>query len=170
MRTVERFTRAAVFLARFGTGAAFAVLIGAVLIQVAGRFSGSSPVWTEELTRFALLYMVAFGTGLAFRSGDLVNVDVICESLPHPAPRLLRLLAAVATAALALYLLAHAWRFVAIGRMQTAPALGIRMDGAHFTVFLMLAGLALFAALRVLGMLAGTEDGTRQRDAADEED
>ena len=67
---------------RVGVGLSFVVLLAAVLIQVAGRTLGSSPVWTEELTRFALLYLTAFGVGLSFRSGDLVNVDVVCESLP----------------------------------------------------------------------------------------
>ncbi|WP_187429523.1 hypothetical protein ROLI_041030 [Roseobacter fucihabitans] len=154
-RTIQTIT----FIARLGAGLAFALLLAVVLIQVIGRLTGASPVWTEELTRFALLYMVAFGAGLAFRSGDLVNVDVICEFLPGKLPWLLRLLAGLVTAGLALYLLPHAWRYVAIGKMQTAPALGIRMDFAHFTVFLMIAGLALFGALRIFGMLSGTEDG-----------
>ena len=151
------------FLARLGAGVAFAVLLATVLIQVIGRLGGSSPVWTEELTRFALLYMIAFGAGLAFRSGDLVNVDVICEALPGRLPWLLRLLGAVATAGLAIYLLPHAWRYVAIGKLQTAPALQVRMDYVHFTVFLMLAGLALFGALRVIGMMTGAEDGKPEK-------
>ena len=151
--------RIVVMLARIGTGLAFAVLMAAVLVQVAGRLTGSSPVWTEELTRYALLYMIAFGAGVALRTGDLVNVDVISESLPGRIPWLLRLLAAIASAGLALYLLPHAWKFVSIGKMQTSPALGVRMDFVHFTVWLTLAGLAVFALLRIGGMLTGSEDG-----------
>jgi TRAP-type C4-dicarboxylate transport system permease small subunit len=146
-------------LARWGTGLSFAVLIGAVLLQVAGRLIGTSPVWSEELTRYALLFLVAFGAGLAFRSGDLVNVDVVCENLSGRWPWRLRLFAAFCTGGLALYLLSHAWRYVTIGKMQTSPALGWRMDYVHFSVFLMLALLALFAGLRVVGMLTGVEDG-----------
>lgn len=159
MGNVEKLIHAVIFLARIGTGLAFAVLMGAVLIQVVGRLTGFAPVWTEELTRYALLYMVALGAGLAFRTGDLVNVDVISESLPGQFPRVLRLFAALCTAGLAAFLLPHAWKYVAIGKMQTAPALGIRMDFVHITVWLMLAGLALFGAVRVFGMLFGIEDG-----------
>jgi len=65
---------------RAGVGLAFCVLIGAVLYQVIGRSIGMSSVWTEELTRYALLYVAAFGVGLSLLSGDLVNVDVICGS------------------------------------------------------------------------------------------
>ncbi|MGF1477812.1 MAG: TRAP transporter small permease [Geminicoccaceae bacterium] len=163
MPVAERVIRTVISLARLGAGLAFALLIASVLIQVVGRLSGASPVWTEELTRFALLYMVAFGAGLAFRSGDLVNVDVVCEALPGALPWLLRLLAAVGTAGLALWLLPQAWRYVAIGQMQTAPALGVRMDFVHFSVWLMLAGLALFGTLRIVGMLTDAEDGTPEK-------
>lgn len=159
MHRIEKIIGGLTFLARLGTGLAFAVLIATVLMQVVGRLTGLSLVWTEELTRYALLFCVAFGTGLAFRSGDLVNVDVICESLPGKAPWVLRLVAACATAGLALYLLPHAWRYVTIGKMQMSPALGVRMDFIHFTVWLMLALLALFSVLRIIGMLSGAEDG-----------
>lgn len=156
---MSRFIDLITTLARICVGVSFTVLLLAVLVQVIGRAIGGAPVWTEELTRFALLFTIAFGVGLALRSGDLVNVDVICEKLPGRAPWVLRLVSAGATAALALYLLPHAWRYVSIGRMQTSPALGLRMDVAHLTVFLLLAFLALFAALRVVGMLSGTDDG-----------
>lgn len=159
MTRAGKLIDAIVFVVRLGTGLSFAVLLGAVLLQVVGRLTDSAPVWTEELTRYALLFTVAFGTGLAFRTGDLVNVDVVCEGLPGRLPWLLRLLAAAATATLALYLLPHAWRYVSIGKMQTSPALGVRMDFVHLSVFLMLALLAIFALLRVLGMLSGAEDG-----------
>ena len=163
MRYAETLIRILTVLARLGAGIAFAVLMVAVLVQVVGRFTSSSPVWTEELTRFALLYMIAFGAGLSFRTGDLVNVDVVSEALPGGVPKFLRFFAAAATAGLALVLIMPAWKFVTIGRMQTAPALGIRMDYAHLTMFVLLAGLALFAVLRCIAMLAGAEDGTPQK-------
>ena len=167
MKRADRLVDFIVLLARIGAGVSFAVLIAAVLIQVVGRFVGNSPVWTEELTRYALLFSVAFGAGLSFRTGDLVNVDVVCESLPGRAPWMLRLFAAIVTAGLALYLLPHAWKYVSIGKMQTAPALGIKMHYVHFTVWLMLALLALFACLRVVGMLTGTEDGKPRKPEED---
>lgn len=147
-------------LARIGAGAAFLVMIGAVLLQVSGRSFGSSFVWTEELTRFALLYLVAFGAGLSFRSGDMVNVDVIAEHLPGRGPWLLRLISAVITFGLCAYLLLPAWKYVAIGKMQTSPALELRMTYVHFTIWLLLLLLALTALFRVVGMLTGRDDGT----------
>ncbi len=159
-RFIAPLTRWTVHALRAATGLAFLVLMGAVLIQVFGRtFIGSSPVWTEELARFALLYLAGFGAGLAILSGDLVNVDLIAESLPDPMPFVLRMFAACTTFAFAALLIGPAWRYVSIGFRQTSPALGVRMDYIHFSVMALLLTLALFAALRVLGMILGTTDG-----------
>ena len=88
---MEKFTAVLTVIARAATGVAFMVIIVAVVVQLLGR-SGiiSSVVWTEELTRFALLYLAAFGVGLSYRSGNLVNVDIVCEALPERAAWLLR--------------------------------------------------------------------------------
>ncbi len=163
MKRAEPFIQVVVRIAQVGVALSFTVLIVAVLVQVVGRWSGNSAVWTEELTRFALLYMVAFGAGLALRSGDLVNVDIVCEALPGRLPWFLRLFAGVATTGMAIYLLIHSGKFVAIGKMQTSPALGLRMSWIHFSIWLLLALLALFGTLRIIGMLSGAEDGKPQK-------
>jgi len=147
-------------LARIGIGLAFGLLMLSVVVQLAAR-GGWIPVqiWTEEAARFCLLYIAAFGAGLAFRSGDMVNVDLISESLPGPWPWRLRLLSAAVVAGLCLILLPSAWFYTSIGWRQTSPALGVRMDWIHASVLLALAGLGLFAAIRVVAMLTGAEDG-----------
>ena len=156
MSKIENF---AYTVCRVGVGVSFLVLMLTVLTQVFGRTFGSSPIWTEELTRFAMLYMVAFGAGLSLRSGDLVNVDVVCEAVPRNWPWRLRLLSAFITAALCGYLLAPAWKYVSIGAMQTSPAMTLRMDFVHFSVFGLLATLFLFSVFRIYRMILAGEDG-----------
>lgn len=155
-------------LCRLAVGLAFVAMIGAVLLQVLGRSGiGGAPVWTEELTRFALLFLAACGAGLAFRSGDLVNVDLVSEALPGRGPWLMRLLGAVATLGFCVLLIEPALRFVRIGVMQTSPALGWRMHWIHGSVLVLLLCLAAFAALRVAAMLSGASDGQPERPAED---
>jgi TRAP-type C4-dicarboxylate transport system permease small subunit len=138
----------------------FCVMIAAVTIQVVGRsFVGGSPVWTEELTRFALLFLTAFGAGLAFRTGDLVNVDMFSEALPGRLRWLSRLISALATAVLCLALMKPAWTFTSIGAMQTSPALGWRMDFILVSVLILLGSLAFFSLARVVEMLTGQATG-----------
>lgn len=142
-----------------GTSSAFAVLIFAVLVQVVGRTIGSSPVWTEELTRFALLYLAAFGVGLSLNTGDLVNVDVLCENLPGRLPRILRLISATLTVVFAAALIIPAYKFTKIGNFQHSPALNWRMDYIHASILVLLTTLALFGAFRLALMLSGKSTG-----------
>lgn len=146
-------------LLRLGTGLSFLVLIVAVTVQVVARTLAGSPVWTEELTRFALLYLAGFGTGLALFSGDLVNVDLVSEGLPGRWPWVLRLVSAVLVLVFAALLIWPALRFTQIGAMQTSPAMALPMNYVHASVLLLLAMLGLAAALRIIGMLTGTVDG-----------
>lgn len=135
-------------------GSAFMVLIIAVTIQVLGR-SGlfDSPIWTEELSRFGLLYMTAFGVGLSFLSGDMVNVDVVCDHLPGRLPWFLRLVCAVIIVILCVVLMIPAWKFTAIGAFQTSPALGWQMDYIHASMLVLLVVLLLFALIRISSLL-----------------
>ncbi|MDF1608879.1 TRAP transporter small permease [Hoeflea sp. YIM 152468] len=152
-----------VLISRVATGAAFLVLMGAVLIQVYARsLLSSSPVWTEELTRFALLYLAAFGAGLSFRSGDLVNVDIVSEKLPGPWPKRLRFVGAAATAILCGFLVEPAWKYTSIGAMQTSPALGWRMDFIHASLLVLILSLLVFSAARAISILTGASDGLPQ--------
>jgi len=154
-------------MCRTGVGLAFCVLIGAVLYQVIGRTIGVSSVWTEELTRYALLYVAAFGVGLSFLSGDLVNVDVICEFLPGEWPRRLRLFSATITALLCLVLLSPAWKYTAIGVRQTSPAIGLRMDLVHVSILMLLVLLFVFSTLRVASMIWAGASGLPEKHGDD---
>lgn len=150
MNVFLKIYRGLELLCRTGVFIAFMVLILAVLTQVLGRTIGDSPVWTEELTRFALIYMTALGVGLGLMSGDLVNVDIVCDALPAPWPRLLRIVASLATAFLAAILLPGAWKYVQIGFLQKSPAMGLQMSLIHFSVFLLFLLLLIFALARTV--------------------
>lgn len=158
MKVILKVYRALELVCRAGVLIAFMVLIIAVLTQVLGRAIGDSPVWTEELTRFALIYMTALGVGLGLMSGDLVNVDIVCDALPDPWPRILNVTASLATAFLASILLPGAWKYVQIGFLQKSPAMGLQMSFIHFSVFLLFLLLLVFAVMRAVLTLLHIEN------------
>lgn len=154
------FQNVLVSICRFGTGIGFLVLIFAVLTQVLGRsVFNSSPPWTEELTRYAMLWTIAFAAGLSFRSGDLVNVDILSESLPGRWPWIMRLTSAIATVVLCAALIWPAWRYTAIGARQTSPVLKVSMNLVHASILVLLILLMVFAIIRIAEMLSGASDG-----------
>lgn len=163
MQYLNLFARLLSAASRTVVGAAFLALIAVVTIQITTRTFGlPSPVWTEELSRYLLLYMVAFGIGPSLLTGEFVAVDLVQEAVPERVSWWLRLVANAATAGLAAVMIWPAWRFVSIGAFQRSPSLRITMDIIHASVFVLAVLLTLFAALRVVGMLAGTDDGRPQ--------
>ncbi|MEX4007231.1 TRAP transporter small permease [Neoaquamicrobium sediminum] len=163
MTAVTRIADILDMLCRIAIGAVFAVLIAAVAIQVYARtFTASSPIWTEELARFMLLYMAAIGAGLSLRSGDLVNVDIIQDAMSERLAWWMRLVSTILTAGLAALMIAPAWRFTSIGAMQTSPSLRWSMDMIHASVLVLAITLLVFSLLRAIGMLTGTDDGRAQ--------
>ena len=159
---MSKMIQAIGMLLRILTGCAFAVLMVVVIIQVATRSfgDGGSPVWTEELTRFSLLYIAAFGAGLSLWTGAMVNVDMLSERLPGKLPWLCRLLSAVSVCFFAVMLISPAWRLTKIGMMQTAASMPfIKMAYVHVSILIILVLVAACAGLRVIGMLVGILDG-----------
>jgi TRAP-type C4-dicarboxylate transport system permease small subunit len=145
---------------RYLTGLAFLSIIAAVVIQLVGRnILIDSPLWTEELSRFGLLFLTAFGLGPSLRTGDLVNVDLFCEGLSGRKPWMLRLASAIVMALFCVMLLAPSWQFTEIGSIQTSPALGWRMDFVHVSTLVAAISLLAYSVLRIIGMLRGTTDG-----------
>ena len=144
-------------LCRLMVFASMMTMTGSVLVQVFCRaFLPQSPMWTEELTRYALLYTVAFGAGLSMLTGNLVNVDLFIELLPEKGRRIATALALLITSIFAALLIVPSYQYGQIGAFQTSPTLGIRMTWVFYTMLLLVVLLCLFslvAAIRILVVL-----------------
>jgi TRAP-type C4-dicarboxylate transport system permease small subunit len=139
-------------LCRYGTITAFAVLIGVVTWQVLGRVPGvRSPAWTEEVARFALLYLVAFSCGLALLRGELVNVDLFTAPLPAGTRRIVDRVVDIVVLGFALAILPAAWTYVANSTGETARAIEVPMIWIYLVVAIIPISLAFFSLARLLG-------------------
>lgn len=164
MRYLALFTRIIDILSRTAIGLLFLGLIVVVSLQIFTRtFGFYSPVWTEELSRYLLLYMTAFGIGLSFVTGELVNVDMLQEAVSEKIAWWMRLASAAATAGLSLAMIQPSWLFTSIGSFQRSPSLRWTMDYMHASMLVLAVLLFIFAVVRVIGMLAGVDDGHPQR-------
>jgi TRAP-type C4-dicarboxylate transport system permease small subunit len=110
-----------------------AILIFPVTLQIVGRFSESIPhyIWTEEMARFCLIWIIMIGASVAVRDGTHFDVDV----LPHPqspaAVAWSRIVVHVAIALVALIFLAFGWRFAMFGYDQSSELTGLNMIFIH---------------------------------------
>ncbi|MBP2297212.1 TRAP transporter small permease [Azospirillum rugosum] len=139
-------------LCRYGTLAAFAVLIGVVLLQVLGRVPGiRSPAWTEEVARFALVYLVAFSCGLALLRGELVNVDLFVAPLSERARRVVDRFVDVVVLVFSLAIIPGAWDYVVGSFGERARSIDLPMVGVYVVALIIPVSLAFFSIARLLG-------------------
>jgi TRAP-type C4-dicarboxylate transport system permease small subunit len=110
-----------------------AILIVPVTMQIVARFSDSVPnyIWTEEMSRFCLIWIIMLGASVAVRDGTHFDVDV----LPHPKTAvglaLSRIVVHTAIFLVALIFLGFGWRFAQFGYDQSSELTGINMISIH---------------------------------------
>ena len=139
-------------LCRCGTLASFAVLVGVVLLQVLGRLPGvPSPPWTEEVARFALVYLVAFSCGLAVLRGELINVDLFVSLLPLAARRAVEKLVDLVMLGFCLLIMPAAWDYVSFSVGERARSLDLQMIWVYAVMLIIPGSIAFFSLMRLFG-------------------
>ncbi|MFC1457423.1 TRAP transporter small permease [Microvirga arabica] len=142
----------ALTLCRYGTIAAFSVLIAVVTIQVLGRVPGfPSPSWTEEVARFALVYLVAFSCGIAVLRGELVNVDLFVGPLPARARAIVDRIVDVIIFGFAIAIIPGAYDYVTGSIGERARSIDIPMIVVYVVTLIIPVSLAFFSLARLFG-------------------
>ena len=123
----------------------FAGLGGVVLLQVFARmFLPRSPHWTEEASRFLMLYMVAFASGLAAKERAFVNVDIFINLIKGRPRAFIQLLIDLAAIFLAAATGWYGWKNAAVGRIQTSASLAIPMHLIYGSIVLHSVGILFY--------------------------
>lgn len=153
MRNVFAAVLAAILaLCRYGTLAAFSVLIVVVTIQVLGRVPGfPSPAWTEEIARFALVYLVAFSCGIAVLRSELVNVDLFVAPLPKSIRTIVDRIVDIIIFAFAVSIIPGAYDYVAGSIGERARSIDIPMVTVYVVTLIIPIALAFFSLARFFG-------------------
>ncbi|MDR1979802.1 MAG: TRAP transporter small permease [Synergistaceae bacterium] len=129
----------------------FAGLIVVVLLQVFARmFLPRAPHWTEEASRFLMLYMVAFAAGLAAKERAYVNVDVFINFIRGRPRALIQLFIDVTIVVLMAATAWYGWKNAAIGRIQTSASLGIPMHLIFSSMVLHAGSVLLYTIALIL--------------------
>lgn len=149
--------------------ALMAYMVGAVLMQVFGRYVFNYSITAAvETATFAQIWMVLLGAGYAMRQRMHVNIDVVIQMLPAHWARLLL----VPVAGLCLWFLWVVFvggvRLLDLGAIQRSPALQIPMTIPYLALPLAAVYFALEAFRESLIMIhsAGFSDDEIQIMAA----
>lgn len=141
-----------------------AVLIVPVTLQIVARFTDWIPsyIWTEEMSRFCLIWIIMIGACVAVRDGTHFDVDVLPPPKTAAGEAIGRMVVHTAILLVALVFLAFGWRFTQFGYDQSSELTGLNMAFIH--VAWPFAGLTwlLFIAEKFyddIQLLKGGQDG-----------
>lgn len=104
------------------------LLLLPVLIQVLSRFIPFIPryIWTEEIARFAFIWIILIGSSVAVRDGSHFHVDVL-PKLSEGRERLLHLLLLMFMLLLAIVFMVGGFQFAAFGATQSSEISALPM-------------------------------------------
>lgn len=120
-----------------GWGLAGLLLVMSVLIfwQVFARFVVGSPLFfSDEIARFAMLWLTFIGAGYAYRKGSLISVDIVLEYAGRKFARLLRISIILCSALFAFIMVKYGLDLVDRVSSQTAPSTRISMMWPYLAV------------------------------------
>jgi len=124
------------------------VLVGSLVYQVFGRYVlNHAPSWTEELSRFLMVYITMLGSSSLIRRQGHVAVNVLVDALPEPFRQMLLWLRDAIMLSAAGFLMWYGYSFALIGARRASPALEISMYWPILSIPISGALIALFLVL-----------------------
>lgn len=158
LRGMDRLNRWLVKLC----GLALVAMVASVTLGILVRFVFShldihiSASWTEEVSRYLMIWTVFIGSAVACRRGKLIGVEALITYLPEGLGRTLKYLSLWLTVVFYGVLCWVGWQWLAFGQSQTSPVLELPLAFVNAAmvvggVLMILNTLALMLETRVNG-------------------
>ena len=122
--------------------AALVIMIIACFYQVFGRYvMNASPGWTEELSRFAFIWLSALGSAIALDRGAHASITILPDHLPEVPRKILALVIQDTIAEIVVLLIVYGWKLAAATR--TTPSAALKIPMSYINISLSAAGLGM---------------------------
>lgn len=134
-------------------GLALVAMVASVTLGILVRFVFShlnihiSASWTEEVSRYLMIWTVFIGSAVACRRGKLIGVEALITFLPAGIGRALKYLSLWLTTAFYGVLCWVGWQWLEFGQSQTSPVLEMPLAFVN-------ASMVVGGALMILNTLA----------------
>lgn len=154
-------------------GAALGVMVLSVALGVLVRFVFThtsyriSVPWTEEVSRYLMIWTVFLGGAVAARSGKLIGVEFVVQALAPRLGRAVKYLSHGLGLVFYVLLCVVGWQWVEFGQSQTSPVLELPLVVINLA---MVAGGAVMALNTVALILAAHATGKDIRNAHEDDE
>lgn len=154
-------------------GAALGLMVLSVAIGVLARFVFThtsyriSVPWTEEVSRYLMIWTVFLGGAVAARSGKLIGVEFVVQALPALPGRVVKYTALTLSIMFYALMCLVGWKWVEFGLSQTSPVLEVPMTVINLA---MLVGGFVMALNTVALILDSRHSGKDIRNATEDDE
>ena len=165
-RVIERVSRGADEVVQRVAFVCLVVMIVATTLQIVFRIFFSALEWSEELSRYMLVWSTFLGATLAYRRGMHISVTFVRESFPPAVRKTLRLVAIIA--ALTFFVVAFKFAVDYMSRQgQVSASLRLPMPIVYSVMPASLLVMIIHALNALLGEIGRPEptEAARQGDA-----
>ncbi|WP_159462144.1 TRAP transporter small permease [Halobacillus sp. Marseille-P3879] len=141
----------------------FSALIFVVLIQITGRYTSFSFVWTEEVSRFLFIFAIAVSAPLAMEKREYVRVDFLLEVIPDQIKKYVDAVIYLIIGCFSAFLIYYAYEFALLGQNQSSATLAVEMYYINLSMVILFVLLALYSFINIFAVLKNSqEEGVRQ--------
>jgi TRAP-type transport system small permease protein len=153
-------------------GTALGLMVLSVFLGVLVRFVFThtsvriSVPWTEEVSRYLMIWTVFVGGGIAARHGKLIGVEFVVQALPAALGRSVKYAALMLSIVFYALLCVIGWQWVEFGQSQTSPVLEVPMVVINLA---MVAG-GVVMALNTVALIVDARHAERDIRNATEDD
>ena len=139
IRIMDRFNKFMFWIA----GILTIIMSVTILYQVFSRYILQTSLhWSEELTRYIMIWLVFIGASLALRNSQLIGVEALAEAVPERFRRWMKIAVNVVSGFFFIFLIIIGIEITLGVSVQTSPAMRIPMSWAYLSIpvgsFLML--------------------------------
>jgi TRAP-type C4-dicarboxylate transport system permease small subunit len=112
----------------------FTMMVVLVFAQVVARALGNSLTWSEELSRFTMIWMVFLASSIAYKEKSHIIVDNLVKALPAKWSRRMQLVSLIFQIIFLAVLLWGAYLVIPTTSMQRSPANSINMANIYIAI------------------------------------
>ncbi len=115
----------------------FLIVSGMVLIttlQVICRVFFTALTWSEELSRYLLVWGTFFAATLAYKRGSHIAITFVVESLPRKMQPYLTILTYLLSLAFFMTAAVYGWQMIKMQIFQISPAIGLPMQFVYLSI------------------------------------
>ncbi|MDO6822887.1 TRAP transporter small permease [Marinobacter sp. 1_MG-2023] len=137
--------------------AAMAALIAVITLQIVSRVLFSAVGWTEEVSRFLLVWITFLASTLAFQRGRHIAVTFAVDALPVRLRQVARIVATLAVLAFLVTLVVIGYRYMQVQSFQKSASLRLSMTYVYAVIPLSAAIMCWYALVDVVELIVDGE-------------